>query len=308
MKKKKHKNSIGRWIFVIILSIIMLSVGVMAVNAHVLHVRRAVLSLEDLPEAFDGTTILYVSDIDLCGINTSGRVADAFMQFQSLQPDVLILGGDYTSRPLWDVLDGRTDAEAMAAARRELFSALAGFQAPLGKYALSTLADEAIGDIQADFELGGFIPLNDHKRAIARDDAQLWLAGVDADTDRLSAHAARFIRDDCVICVADTPEQFPRLMTAEAADSGPWMDLCLTGGTHGGQIRLGPLTALELTATERRYLSGWTREAGVPLLVCAGMGCEAVNLRLGTRPEVWMIELQNVSRETMDGVTEGAVE
>ena len=292
MKKKKRKSAVGRWIFVITLSIIVLLMGYMAVNANVLHVRRAVLQLPDLPKDFDGATMLYVSDIDLCGVNTAGRVADAFRQFQSLEPDLLILGGDYTSRSLWDVLDGRTDAEGMAASRRELFEALADFRAPLGKYALSTPEDEAIGDIQGDFDAGGFISLNDHRRSVLRESSRLWLAGVDANTDRYPTHAAKFARDECVICVADTPECFPRLMTAEAADSGQWMDLCLTGGTHGGQIRLGNITALELTEIQRRYRAGWIREAGVPLLVCSGMGCEGVNLRLGTQPEVWLIELQ----------------
>ena len=68
--------------------------------------------------------------------------------------------------------------------------------------------------------------------------------------------------------------------------------MILSGGTHGGQIRLGKRTLLSLNGIEHNYLYGWRVENGMPMLTTSGIGCEGLNVRLGTSPEVWLITLQ----------------
>ena len=80
-------------------------------------------------------------------------------------------------------------------------------------------------------------------------------------------------------------------MISEAKDSGHWVDLALAGHTHGGQINLFGHGILSLDQREKHYLCGWNRETGVPMLTTSGMGCEGVDMRLGSEAEVWLITL-----------------
>ena len=75
-KKNKRMGRAGRIVlaaFAALLLFILLLAGIGVVNASVVRVRKAEVILPDLPASFDGTRILYVSDIDLCGLNTAAK-------------------------------------------------------------------------------------------------------------------------------------------------------------------------------------------------------------------------------------------
>jgi predicted MPP superfamily phosphohydrolase len=140
--------------------------------------------------------------------------------------------------------------------------------------------------------------------SIERNGERLWLAGICENSANLNAAGTTFKGDECVLLCAYSPEILPILLTSEASDGGPWADLMLCGHTHGGQIRLFGRSVLNLTRQEQKYLSGWTTDNGMPILTTTGVGCEGLNLRLGSEPEVWLITLSksksgNVSRETI---------
>ena len=78
-----------------------------------------------------------------------------------------------------------------------------------------------------------------------------------------------------------------------AAEAGSCADLVLSGHTHGGQIRLFGKSILSLSNAERRFLFGWNTQSGIPILTSQGIGCEGINMRLGTEPEVWLITLRS---------------
>ena len=95
-----------------------------------------------------------------------------------------------------------------------------------------------------------------------------------------------------MLAVAYGPDVLPVMLTSEAADGGQWADLALCGHTHGVQLRLFGRSVLPLSQREQRYLSGWHTENGLPILITQGVGCEGINLRLGSTPEVWLITLR----------------
>ena len=72
-----RRKRTGRRVALILAALVALGVGAMHLNARTVHVRYATVRLDDLPAAFEGKTILYASDIDLGGINTPRRAADA---------------------------------------------------------------------------------------------------------------------------------------------------------------------------------------------------------------------------------------
>lgn len=290
-KSKRANPRRAGWVVMAVAAVVAALIGWMVINASLVQLRRASVHVPDLPAAFEGRTILYISDVDLCGLNTSERAAEAILQLQRLNPDMLILGGDYTSPTLGEVLNGRPDKENMLRNREAFFQALSDFNAPMGKYAMACREDAAIGDISTTLQNAGFTELNDNRRQFTLSGQKLWLVGVDLDAKNLSSLGRSFQRGECVVCVAETPDCLPRVTTSEAADGGGWADLCLTGHTHGGQIVILGRSVLNLTALEQQFRYGWTREGGAPMLTSSGLGCEGVNLRLGTSPEVWLITL-----------------
>lgn len=295
--KMSRRGRIALMIVGALLAALCLFMGCATVNASILRVRRAELTLNDLPAAFDGVRILFASDIDLCGVNTAEKAGELFTQLQALKPDMLILGGDYTSSTLFEILnspdgDHQSPREQIQK-RTDFFHYISAFEAPIGKFAIAAPEDIERTALADEMSQAGVRPLfNDHMALTIGDD-MLWLVGISpeqADTSRSFNDA--FQRRDCVVAISYSPELLPSILTSEAKDGGSWADLVLCGHTHGGQIRLLGQNALPLSRVERQYRRGWFDENGLPVLVTEGVGCEGVNMRVGTAPEVWMITLR----------------
>ena len=298
-KTNKKPGKIGRialGLFAALVLLLLVTAGVGLINANLLRIRRAEVIIGDLPQGFDGITLLYASDIDLCGLNTPDRAGAVFDQLQSLHPDLLILGGDYTSTALLDRLNQPTDSPVdetrMIESRSRFFHYISAFQAPLGKYAIASTDDVQWQNLRDVLEENGIHSLINEKVIIHAGADTLWLAGICGKVSSLNDAGSAFTRDECVIAIAEDPDLLPVLLTSEAADSGPWTDLILCGHTHGGQIRLFGRSVLSLSDTQQRFLSGWNTQSGIPILTTEGLGCEGLNLRLGTEPEVWLITLR----------------
>lgn len=282
--------------FLAVLMLLAAIVGVGMLNAGVVRVRKAEVVLADLPAGFDGVRLLYASDIDLCGLNTPDKAGALFSQLQALSPDILVLGGDYNSTSLPEVLNrpaGTTGSLSDALdARTSFFHYIQSFDAPLGKFAITAPEDQDWEGLKRLMEDCGVRPLINERAALRSGDDTLWLAGICEAGANLNAAGRAFQRNDCVVAVAYSPDALPILLTSEASDGGPWADMTLCGHTHGGQIRLFGKSILDLSRQEQRYLSGWNTETGQPILTTTGVGCETVNIRLGSTPEVWLITLR----------------
>ena len=298
--KKNKKPGKGRRIgalgLLAALALLLAAGAAGALNASLVRIRRAEVQLRDLPAAFDGVRLLYASDIDLCGVNTAEKSAALFGQLRALEPDMLLLGGDYTSSTLLEILNrpaGGDDDAAGKLLRREAFlRALAGFDAPLGKFAIAAPEDPDRPALERALAEGGIQPLFNGRTRVERGGGALWLAGICEDSVALNSAGAVFANGECVIAVAHSPSVLPVLLTGEAGDGGQWADLVLCGHTHGGQIRLFGRSVLPLNEAEQRRISGWSVENGLPILVTQGVGCEGLNVRLGSKPEVWLITLR----------------
>ncbi len=295
MRRNKKTRGSGRFalaVFAALLTAGLTLAGIAALNANTVCLRRARVRVSDLPAAFEGKTVLFASDIDLCGLNTPRKAAALFSQLQQLDPDILLLGGDYTSKSIPEILnsgENQAATERMRVAQADFFRRIAGFRAPLGKYAVAAPEDPDPDELRRIMAETGVQPLFDESARIDVDGDTLWIAGI--SSAGLRDVGAAYQRSDCVIAAAWSPTAFPMMVTSEARDGGRWADLLLSGHTHGGQLVLFGRSALALDEQERRSLSGWRLENGVPLLVSSGLGCEGANLRLGSRAEGWLITL-----------------
>lgn len=77
---------------------------------------------------------------------------------------------------------------------------------------------------------------------------------------------------------------------------GSAVDLCLSGNTHGGQVRLPLLGPIAGSRAEQKYVAGLYKVGNSWLYVNRGIGMSdhAPRFRLGARPEVTVIEIRTV--------------
>ena len=302
MKKEKKPPRLRRilvgGLFLLIFLALMGLLAFGYASSRVICVERTSVYLEDLPPGFDGKKILFVSDIDMVGLSGPHAIKGMFDDLERLGADILILGGDYAGESLLEKLNSTGDALEREEKRREVFSHLAEFDAPLGKYAVTGENDAGAADIAAELALGRITYLNDSAGSIQLGGDALTIIGLkDHSQGSLSyGEIARHVDSGaCVIAVTHNPAAISAVMTSEAADTGQWADLILSGHTHHGQAVVGERSLIQLDQQESRYAGGWSKESGVHVLVSPGAGCDTVNFRLNTTAQVHLITLKSGS-------------
>ena len=162
---------------------LLILLGWMSFQASVIHVRRATVRLADLPAAFDGTTILYASDLDMNGLFDARRMIRAFEPLKALNPDILLLGGDFVSPSVFDRLNGKSanldDAQAF-------FEYLSTFPAQLGKFAISGENDGSSEALAARLSTSDIQVIENQCAAVQKDGAAIGIVGAGTDSAQLS--------------------------------------------------------------------------------------------------------------------------
>lgn len=250
--------------------------------AGLLDVEEENYSSPDLPEAFSGLRIAYVSDIHYGAFLKENRVRALVEKVNALEADLLILGGDY----------GETSQGAL-----DFFALKPGFHAKYGVLGVlgnhdRTLPESNLEKIQAAMRENGVIPLVNDVWMLEREGKTLGIAGVDdfyngsPDLEKVS----RLCRNaDFTIFAPHTPDLLPETYQV---DGGPFYNLALCGHTHGGQVALFGYAIKSSSEYGNRYRSGWYRENGVDILVSNGVGTSMLPVRLGARPQIHLITLE----------------
>ena len=242
-------------------------------NAAKVHLRRNTIRLASLPSAFDGFTILHLSDLhaDLSGpaMRRVGELA------HDLEYDLCVLTGDYRGRTYGNC---EPCLEVVARLREALRGDVYGV---LGNH-------DSIAMVP-DLEALGIRMLLNECVPIRCGPASIYLAGVDDAhfyrADNLEK-AATDIPDGCVaVLLSHTPEIY-----RQAAHAG--FDLMLSGHTHGGQICLPGRVPILLEADlPRAFSAGAWRHAGMAGYTSVGSGSSIVPVRFNNRPEITLHQL-----------------
>jgi len=271
--------------------------GYLAGNAHITHLRYADVYMEDLPAAFDGSTLLFVSDINIRNEADSDAGVKLMKKLNNLNADMLLLGGDYTADTLIETINGAEGDDSADAAA--FIASLADFSAPLGKFAVAGEADNA-DVLESMFSLSGVQMLDDACASVRKDGSELVIAGL-SDVSRKRTPYEQigryFSGEECVIALAHNPSAYVGIRVAEARGGGAWADLVLSGHTLGGQMKIGSRTLYTLPEQEARCIGGWYYENDLPMLVSEGLGCRAAKLRLGTESQVWLLTLRRPEKQ-----------
>ena len=306
-KKKKspvplHKR-ILKWILYILSVLVAALLIWMYTEAGIVRLKSATLPLRGLPAAFEGTKILYVSDLHINSLNSVDKVNALMDELMSLKPDLLLLGGDYTSfDPLMRLSaagSGSMGAYAVETEMRDLFFLnLNEFHPTLGKFGVAgeedNLLERNAGTSLADaMALGGVTLLRDNAARVYKGNDCLTIVGVDdwrTGMQDTRTPASQVSAKECVLLLCHNPEAIPMLNNQPASD-GIWIDAAFTGHTHGGGIAVGGIPLFNPLGRDERYQSGWHLENSAKVLISNGVGNDLLPLRLNASPEAHLITL-----------------
>lgn len=232
------------------------------------------IGLADLPAGFDGYTLVQLSDIHYSAFVEAEYIARAVALANRLEPDLIVLTGDYVSH-------SRLYIGGCAELLGEL-RARDGVYAVLGNH--DFWADA--GTVQRAFQRRGIELLRNAHTELGKKSEALTLAGVDDATlgeDDLERALRGAASNRPVILLSHNPN-----IIWQAAAAG--VALVLAGHTHGGQINIP-----SWRRRARRfwpYLRGYGQQARTQIYVNRGLGTVIVPFRYRCRPEITLIELR----------------
>lgn len=247
-------------------------------NARAIRVETNRVVMPGLPDAFDGFTVMQLSDLHL---DMAPDLTHALIEaVRSARYDICVMTGDYRARTYGPCDDTVTRLERL---RLHLNGAV---YAVLGNH-------DSIRLLPALERMGVRVLLNE-SLMLERGGEHIWLAGIDDPhyfrADNLEKAAAAIADDGVSVLLSHSPEVF-----RHAAHAG--FDLMLSGHTHGGQICLPGGTPLMCNARCPRSLCrGAWRHHGMQGYTSRGSGASVVDVRLNCPPEITLHSLHPRSR------------
>ena len=255
-------------------------------EARSCQVERVALTLRNLPAAFEGTTVAWVTDTHHGPGVPLSYLEEVVAMTNALHPDLVALGGDYVQRTRYLQTPGghrRYVAPGVAV--------LGGLRASLGRFAILGNHDRKVSAMLTRRALAEhrFTELTNTGVWLERGGARLRLCGVDdwaTGQPRLRPALGDARTDDACLLLSHNPDFVEHIRD-------PRVDLVLSGHTHGGQVVL-PLVGPPFTASRygRKYVHGLVQGPTARVYVSRGVGTIGLPIRYGAPPEVTLITLR----------------
>jgi hypothetical protein len=269
------------------------------IERHWIDVTALDVHLQSLPSAFDGMKVVQLSDIHLHEFTEPFLLRQAVDKINRLAPDIVLLTGDYVSYEIAPKKFSLKSAWQCAEILNELKCAQ--------RYAILGNHDVMLGGKEVTEALvANRIPvLNNAYLPLERSGERIWLVGFDdpvsgrPDPDKAIPPSIRNNAGQPVIVMCHAPDYADELMTHPAGQS---IGLMLSGHTHGGQVRLPFVGALELPPGGKKYIEGWFRIGSMQLYVNRGIGTIGVPFRLDCPPEITSMTLRSAHLESASPV------
>jgi predicted MPP superfamily phosphohydrolase len=241
-----------------------------------LSVEQVQIPLKNLSPALEGLKIVQISDIHIDSYTRIEVVQEAAALANILQPDLIVLTGDYVHR--------QADAFFELAPAAASLNAKYGIFTILGNHEIWTNA----GFIRERLEKAGFPVLVNEGVALGIGQETLYLAGLDdvwSGQPDLDAALNKLPAGAPTILLCHEPD------FADKAALAGRVSLQLSGHSHGGQVRLPGQGAIILPPHGRKYDQGLYKVRDMWLYTNRGIGLGPVPYRLNCPPEVTEITL-----------------
>ena len=248
-------------------------------DVYDIEVTRNEVFIDDLPEAFHGYRVAFLTDTHVVGFVRREFYRAVVDQVNRFDPDLILLGGDFVT---W-----RRHIPLMADVLLTDLKARDAVLAVLGNHDYWANGDE----VKAAMSAKGVQFIINKSHVIRRNGAELPVVGIDEvyrgqpDVEAAFAGVKRGPR----IGVTHHPDLIDQVDDRR-------IDLLVCGHTHGGQIRLpffGPLVVP--SKHEGRYAAGFHRVGEVLMYVSRGIGA-IPPIRILCPPEVATFTLRRGSR------------
>ena len=244
-------------------------------------VTRRVLTFRDLPPAFDGLTILHVSDVHAGQFMERDQMQEVVARANAQHADLILQTGDmidYSPSYIPEYVRTFRDLQAPL-----------GVVTCLGNHDLYTGAAKVIQGVRD----AGQIMVRGETHVIERNGSTLVIAGID-DPDNWVFDDPQTLAVDRVlravpagaftILLAHRPGAFDT-----ARQRG--VPLTLSGHIHGGQIAI-PLFGWSAGQLITKYVEGHFESGASQLYVSRGIGVVGVPIRVFVPPELALLELR----------------
>jgi predicted MPP superfamily phosphohydrolase len=237
-------------------------------NAERILIKRNDARFAELPPAFDGFTILHISDLH---VDMNEVAMQHLIELVGgMRYDLCVLTDDYRGKtfgPFEATLDG------VAKVRTQLQGSIYGV---LGNH-------DSIQMVPAMEAMGIRMLLNECE-AITRGDQRIYLAGIDDAhfyrVDNIEKAALPIPDGAFSIILSHTPEVYRQAAHAN-------FNLMLSGHTHGGQICLPGSIPIKLEAVlPRRMGAGAWKYHNMTGYTSVGAGSSVLPVRLNCPPEI----------------------
>jgi predicted MPP superfamily phosphohydrolase len=244
-------------------------------NAGRVELRHNDIRLPGLPRAFDGFTILQLSDLHVEMSQEAMKRVPALLREASY--DICVLTGDYRG-----AASGPFDAA---------LAGVAQVRACLNGPVYGVLGNHDTVRMLPGLEAMGIRMLMNESETIERAGERLHLVGIDDAhfyrMDNIEKATAGILHDEFSILLSHTPEIYQ-----QAAHAG--FNLLLSGHTHGGQICLPGGIPITLDSHLPRSLgSGAWKYHGMSGYTATGTGSSVVPVRFNCPPEITLHHLQS---------------
>ena len=254
------------------------AVGWPAWQARHLILNASVIPVSGLPSAFDGLRVAFLADTHHGIFFPLSYIEEAVRQTNALQPDLILLGGDYIYR----------SAEYISPVMR----VLGQLSAPLGVYAVRGNHDNLINPrlTSQALQANGLREITNTGTWLERSGTRLRLAGVDdcqTGHPDLPAALEGLAEDEPALLLTHNPDFIEHVRDRRVV-------LAFCGHTHGGQIRL-PLVGRPLVPSNfgQKYAYGLVRGPATRVYVTSGVGAIFPPLRIDCPPEIALLTLRS---------------
>jgi predicted MPP superfamily phosphohydrolase len=235
------------------------------------------VNMPTLPPAWDGLRLVQLSDFHFGARgNPDGMVRRAVATAVALQPDLVLLTGDYSHHGTPVDLDvlrplARAAPTFAVLGNHDFFDGVAS-----ADWIAATLADCGIMVLRNDM-----VDFVHNGAAGVISGFEQGGSGIAVDTGEMLRQVAERRPQIALVHEPDIVGHFP-----EGA-----VGLTLAGHTHGAQVRLSPVRGIDWirwspTECRSRYPRGWFTVRGNQLYVSRGLGVSGLPVRIGARPEL----------------------